>query len=111
MSHQTWRDGLLVREADDTARTVTTWDAQRAPSTRPYTDQENADADQRALGQVAETNESSIRDKLRLALETNNAYLAVGTPTAAQTTQQVKALSRTVNGLIRLANHSLESDT
>lgn len=110
MSNQTWRDGLLVREEDDTARTVTEWDAERNPTTRPYTAPENAIADQRVLKQ-AETNvEYSLRDKLRLALATNADFLAITAPTGVQTTAQAKALTRQVTALIRLAIRQLDSE-
>lgn len=108
---QTWRDGVLIREWDDSARTFTAWDAQGVPTSRPYTAAENTEADARAVQQTFSDNEASIRDKLRLALGANNTYLAVTTPTAAQTTTQVKSLSRQVNALIRLANQQLDSDT
>lgn len=112
VNHQTWKAGVLIREEDDVARTVTRWnDDGSNPQTRPYTAEENARADASAAEQTLTDNETSIRGKLRLALDTNNTYLALATPTAAQTTAQVKALSRMVNGLIRLANRSLESDS
>jgi GrpB-like predicted nucleotidyltransferase (UPF0157 family) len=109
--NQIWRDGLLIREDDDTARTVTEWDAERNPTTRPYTAPENTEADRRVQGQAEVTNELSIRDKLRLALAANADYLALTTPTAAQTTVQVKSLTRQVTALIRLANRQLEADS
>lgn len=110
--NQTWRAGVLIREDDDAARTVTTWDNDGSNMrARPYTADENLRADRDAAGETLTTNENSIRDKLRQALETNNAYLAIATPTAGQTTAQVKALSRMVNGLIRVAYRSFESDS
>jgi hypothetical protein len=111
MSNETWRNGALISRADDTSRTVTTWDGQGSPTTRAYTAAENTEADTRAVQQAGADNETSIRQKLRLALGTNTDYLAIATPTAAQTTLQVKALSRQANALIRLANQQLDSDT
>lgn len=47
-------------------------------------------------------NEQTIRDAARQALAGNRAYVAINNPTAAQTTAQVKALTRQMNGVIRL---------
>lgn len=47
-------------------------------------------------------NEQSIRQQVAAALATNRTYTARQSPTAAQTTAQVQALSRQNNGLIRL---------
>jgi hypothetical protein len=109
--HDSWRDGALVRRADDTARVVTVWDGAGNETTRPYTVEENTAADFRTAQQVLSDNEASIRQKLRAALASNNEYLALPTPTAAQTTAQVKALSRQANALIRLAGQQFESDS
>lgn len=53
-------------------------------------------------------NEQTIRQQAASALASNRAYVA-STPTAAQTTAQVKALSRQVNGLIRLLLNQLDA--
>lgn len=58
---------------------------------------------------VAEGNEKTIRSRTGVALQTNAAYLALATPTAAQTTTQVKALTRQVSGLLRLVDNRLEA--
>ncbi len=47
-------------------------------------------------------NEQAIRDAALQALATNRTYVDLATPTAAQTTAEVKALARQNNGLIRL---------
>lgn len=47
-------------------------------------------------------NQATLEDLARQALVTNRTYVAIASPTAAQTTVQVKALSRQMNGLIRL---------
>lgn len=59
------------------------------------------------------TNERSIRDKARQALAANATFLAIATPTAAQNAAQAKALTRQVNGIIRLLLSELQdvSDT
>lgn len=51
---------------------------------------------------TVEVNESAIRDAVRTALATNRDYVALSSPTAAQTAAQVKALSRQNNRMIRL---------
>lgn len=43
-----------------------------------------------------------LHARARTALAGNATYLALATPTAAQTTAQVKALTRQINALIRL---------
>jgi hypothetical protein len=65
----------------------------RTPVTRDVTAAVNADA---------------LRQAAADALATNRTYVGLATPTAAQTTAQVKALSRQVNALIRLALGQLD---
>jgi hypothetical protein len=52
-------------------------------------------------------NDQTIRQQATGALAANRAFVA-SSPTAAQTTAQVKALSRQVNGLIRLLLQQLD---
>jgi hypothetical protein len=47
-------------------------------------------------------NQQSLYQQAAAALATNRTYVALASPTAAQTAAQVKALSRQNNGLIRL---------
>lgn len=48
-------------------------------------------------------NATAIRDKATAALDANKTFLALNNPTAAQNAAQVKALTRQVNALVRLA--------
>lgn len=47
-------------------------------------------------------NRDAIEQQARQALATNRTYIALASPTAAQTAAEVKALARQNNGLIRL---------
>lgn len=58
---------------------------------------------------IAETNKRSLEDKATQAIELNNTYLARTSPTAAQTTAQVKLLTRENNAIIRLLLKKLDS--
>lgn len=58
---------------------------------------------------AATTNRESIQAQARTALAANKTYANLAPPTAAQTTAQVKALSRQMNGVIRLLLGALEA--
>ena len=51
---------------------------------------------------TATANDATIRTQATTALDTNRTFIALASPTQAQTLAQVKALSRQMNGLIRL---------
>lgn len=53
-------------------------------------------------------NESTIRQRADAALQANRDFLALASPTNAQTLAQVKALTRQNNGLIRLILNRLD---
>jgi hypothetical protein len=57
--------------------------------------------EERAAGEAG--NEVTVRDQASAALATNATFLGIASPTNAQTAAQVKALTRQVDGLIRLA--------
>lgn len=59
--------------------------------------------------QTAEANRTTIEQQARTALNGNAAFLAIATPTAAQNAAQIKALTRQVNGLIRLVLGQLDA--
>lgn len=75
----------------------------------PIVQQQRADA--AAAAQTATANESTIKTQAAAALTANATYLALASPTTAQNAAQVKALTRQVNGLIRLATRRLEATT
>lgn len=53
-------------------------------------------------------NAATLRQRAAVAMAGNRTYLALATPTAAQTTAQVKALTRQMNAVIRLLLNDLE---
>ena len=78
--------------------------------TTSLTTAEQADADATAAAaaawhqqdDAATANGQTLRQQATQALAANRTYIGLTSPTAAQTTAQVKALSRQMNGLIRL---------
>lgn len=57
---------------------------------------------------TANTNRTTIQTQAATALANNRTYLALASPTNAQTLAQVKALTRQNNGLIRLLLNQLD---
>lgn len=57
---------------------------------------------------VVEANSATIRQQAETALAANRTFLALGAPTNAQTLAQVRALTRQMNGLIRLTISHLD---
>jgi hypothetical protein len=51
---------------------------------------------------MEEGNEATIRQQAANALATNRTFLALSSPTNAQTLAEVKALARQMNGVVRL---------
>ena len=68
---------------------------------RPWTTDEQA-------ARTKAANEATIRDKATTALGTNATFLGLTSPTNAQNAAQIKALTRQVNGLIRLTIRRLD---
>ena len=55
-----------------------------------------------------ETNRKTIEQQAKTALATNKTFLAITSPTNAQTLAQTKALTRQMNGVIRLLLNQLD---
>lgn len=60
---------------------------------------------------TATANSVTVRTRAELGLATNSTFLAVASPSNAQTVAQVKALTRQVSGLIRLTLGKLDDIT
>lgn len=60
---------------------------------------------------ATDANAATLRSRASTALTNNAAYLALASPTQAQAVAQVAALTRQVDGLIRLALDKLDSIT
>lgn len=96
-------NGTLRQWWDDATRTYHEYDETGVETlARPYTPEENAEADARAQAQTEATNEADLMAKARNAITGNKNFLAIASPTNAQTVAQVKALTRQMNAMIRL---------
>jgi hypothetical protein len=60
---------------------------------------------------IAEANGTTLRDRAANALTTNATYLAIGAPSNAQNLAQIRALTRQMNGSIRLELGRLDTIT
>ena len=60
-----------------------------------------------ALQLVSTANKKTLEERAIKALESNKAFLALTSPTNAQVLAQVKALTRQVNGVMRLSLNKL----
>lgn len=54
-------------------------------------------------------NELKLREQAAAALDTNATFLAIASPTNAQNAAQLKAVTRQVNGIIRLVLSRLDT--
>ena len=109
---ETWTDGVLRERWDDDARLYTAWDEAGVQiEQRTYTDEESTSADVKDNLSLMSANKDSIVSKMQTAQTNNATYLAIASPTSAQNTAQVKALTRQVNALIKLAINDLGNTT
>lgn len=136
---EVYRANTLRERWDDTARIYTRWDAAGTQvEQRPYTAQENAQADARAAAELLSTNETTLQTRAAAALAANATDLTqaqtvwdgantiangTGTLTTAQLTTAVRSLAtgvrilaahdraqiKQINALIRLVTQALDS--
>lgn len=108
MIHDIWYDDRLAARWDTNAQTYTEFDAQgNVTLTRPLTAAELADFAADDAQRVAGDNRLVLLDRARTALADNATFLLLGSPTNAQSLAQLRALTRQVNGLIKLAVEDL----
>lgn len=111
MSSYAYDQNNVLREWwDDASRTYFAYSASgEQVSSRPYTTEENALADAEASLETALSNREQIETKAAQALAANATFLALNSPTNAQTLAQVKMLTRECTALIRLVLSRLET--
>ena len=103
MASEVYIDGMLRERMNDETRMYTVWDSEGIPiESRPYTDEENAAADDGGTSTPEDENRALLYQQAMAAYQNNNAFLALASPTNAQTLAQVKALTRQINGAFRL---------
>jgi hypothetical protein len=64
--------------------------------------------DDESVPTAQQVNADALRDKAKQSLATNNAYLKLATPTAAETATQIKRLTRQSSTLIRMLLDGLD---
>ena len=95
------------RQDNTTRQTYFYDDTGNLVDTQPYTPEENALADAEAAASTEVGNELALLAKVPQAIQTNNAFLAITSPTNAQVVTQVKVLTRQVTALMKLVAHDL----
>lgn len=98
-------DAITKEQWDTGARVYRRWEYGLLVVERPFTDAENAAADDRLVDATRQTNRAALLAKARTAFTNNAAYLAkvtAGTATNADHIAQVPALTRQMQGVIRL---------
>lgn len=98
----TYHDSVKVTELDSVTG-YREFSADGSVTTqRALTADEAAQLAAQDTAEVQANNSAALRQQAAAALAGNRTYVALASPTAAQTTAQVKALCRQVNGVIRL---------
>lgn len=103
-----WVEAVETPRPADTATDTSdmTWTLTDGKAVQTWTVRPKTPAELQADTEAA--NEQTIRDKAATALNTNTTFLGIASPTNAQNAAQVKALTRQMNGLIRLTIRRLD---
>ena len=110
MSTRIYSNDVLREQWDDVTRLYTKWDSAGVQTEqRPYTAEENTRADAEAVTTTADSNREAIKTKALTAITANNNFLAITSPTNAQTLAQVKVLTRENTAIIRLLLNELST--
>ncbi|MEU1596216.1 hypothetical protein ABZ468_25990 [Streptomyces sp. NPDC005708] len=99
------RDASVVEQWDVPARTYRRYDHGALVEERPFTDTENASADQAIADTSRRANAGALLERARSDLATNTAYLdkvTAGLATTDDAVAQVAELTRQAQGFIRL---------
>jgi hypothetical protein len=99
-----------AEQGDSDAGTVTSWDANGVHTgVRPLTAEEIARFNEAIANQTLNDAKKTVAERAAAALTANAAFLAIASPTNAQTLAQVKALTRECSGLIRMALNEFDT--
>jgi hypothetical protein len=99
------RDASVIEQWDVPSRTYRRYESGELVIERPFTDAENASANLALTDGTRQVNKATLLQRARTALASNAAYLDkvnAGTATNADHIAQVPALTRQMQGLIRL---------
>ncbi|MFJ1653526.1 hypothetical protein ACIOC2_19475 [Streptomyces sp. NPDC088337] len=99
------RDSCTVEQWDVPSRTYRRYDCGVLAEERPFTDAENASADQQIADTARRATQTVLLEQARVDLATNEAYLnavAAGSATLEDALVQVAELTRQALGFIRL---------
>lgn len=100
-----------TQPGDATPSGYTIWDANGTPTTRALTTAETAQLAALDIDNTQSTNQAALQSKAQAALTANATYLAIGSPSNAQVSAQVTALTKEATAVIRLLLGQLDSTT
>lgn len=102
MSIEIYSDDALIERYDDVARTYTAWDAEGVQiEQRPYTAEEDAEADVRAAERTERENAQQVEEAFDSAMDDLQQILDAPSMTNAQALAAIKALARILRKVLR----------